>query len=766
MRRRNFFFLGVVLAVLAAVVAVWRYSLAAQPGNGADPDRAPGLSLPLTQVILFNSGVGYFQREGAVDGAARVDLTFPVTDINDLLKSLVLPDLGDGKVSTVSYDSEEPVDRTLKSFALDLTNNPTLGQILNQARGEKVEVVLQQANAAQPGTLTGQIVGMETQAAPGPKDTTIDVDMLNMLCAEGVREVPLTQVQRLRFLNPSLDGEFRRALEVLAAAHNSQKRTVSVNFAGEGKRTVKVGYVVENPIWKTSYRLVLDKKGKPSLQGWAIVENTSDEDWKDVKMALISSRPISFQMDLYQPLFIPRPTVEPDLFASLRPPTYQGALNGAPGGANLGGLPGLGLGGGLGQQGAAQVGQNSGQVGQNFGQLGNSANFFNRYQQNGVQIDPTTGLPFNANNDGNSANPKLSYDEMQQRRQQMRQNKDNAKKLGSALALDPSGVASVANADEIGDYFQYSIEQKVTLPRQKSAMLPTVNQPVEGKRVSIYNEGVQAKFPLLGLRFKNTTGQDLTQGPVSVYEGGAYAGDGRIMDLQPNEERLLSYAIDQGVEIKAEGTVAPQKLISVKVVKGVMQVTHKLRETKCYFVKNRAPEDRDLIIEHPIRQDWKLVTPEKASEVSRDVYRFDLAVAAGQSAKQEVVEERSLLSAVTLASTDDNTIKVFLSGDVAGPKLKEALSKAMDLRGQLAAVQRDLAQLNTQLKAITDDQVRLRANLDKMPATSAAYKRYLDKFDQQETEIEKIQKGIDEKQEATKTQQAAYDDFLAGLNVE
>ena len=279
-------------------------------------------------MILFNSGVGYFQREGAVEGDTRVDLTFPVSDVNDLLKSLVLPDLGDGKVSTVSYDSEEPVDKTLKSFALDLTNNPTLAQILNQARGEKIEVVLQQNNAAQPGTMTGVVVGMEEQHQPGPKDALVEVDVLNLLCAEGVRSMPLSQVQRLRFLNASLDSEFRRALEVLAAAHNSQKRTVSLNFSGEGKRTVKVGYVVENPIWKTSYRLVLDKKGKPSLQGWAIVENTSDEDWKDVRMALISSRPISFQMDLYQPLFIPRPTVEPELFASLRPPTYQGAMNG------------------------------------------------------------------------------------------------------------------------------------------------------------------------------------------------------------------------------------------------------------------------------------------------------------------------------------------------------------------------------------------------------------------------------------------------------
>ncbi len=637
MNRRTYLFLGLIAAVMFTVVGVWRYTLgAAQPGENLDAERAAGKSLPLTQVVLFNSGVGYFQREGAVEGNTRVDLTFRVSDINDLLKSLVLPDIGDGKVSTVSYDSEEPVEKTLKSFALDLTNNPTLGQIINQARGEKIEVVLQQNGAAQPGNVTGVVIGMEVQHAPGPKDALVDVDVLNLLCAEGVRGIPLSQVQRLRFLNASLDNEFRRALEVLATAHNSQKRTVSLNFAGEGKRTVKVGYVVENPIWKTSYRLVLDKKGKPSLQGWAVVENTSDEDWKDVGMALISSRPISFQMDLYQPLFVPRPTIEPELFASLRPPTYQGALNG-----QVGGNAGLAaLGGGLGQNGSVQFGQN----GRPFN------NTVNPYQNAAV---PMSGLPMqqaqqalgNNNDFGNNANPnfdnnnRLNYDQLQQRRQQIRDNKDKAKKIGSVMALDPSGVASAATAAEIGDYFQYIINQKVSLPRQKSAMLPIVNQPVEGARVSIYNEAVQAKFPLLGLRFKNTTGQDLMQGPVSVYEGGTYSGDGRIMDLQPNEERLLSFAIDQGVEIKAEHTASTEKLIAVKVDKGVMYVTHKLRETKCYQVKNRSPQDRDLIIEHPIRDEWKLVEPEKANEVSRDVYRFDQTVAAGKTAKLDVVEE-------------------------------------------------------------------------------------------------------------------------------
>src|SRR5690606_31519721 len=134
-------------------------------------------------------------------------------------------------------------------------------------------------------------------------------ECLNMWCADGMRSVKLSEVQRVRFLNPVMESEFRQALDTLALGHDTQKKAVSLHFAGEGERRVRVGYVIENPIWKTSYRLVLDKEkeSKPFLQGWAVVENPSDEDWKDVRMALISGRPISFKMDLYSQLFVPRP---------------------------------------------------------------------------------------------------------------------------------------------------------------------------------------------------------------------------------------------------------------------------------------------------------------------------------------------------------------------------------------------------------------------------------------------------------------------------
>src|SRR5262249_50178239 len=177
----------------------------------------------------------------------------------------------------------------------------------------------------QPATLTGTIIGIEAKEEVVSKDKIVHVEMLNLWCAEGMRSVKLADVTRVRFLNPVMENEMRRALEVLSLSHDTQKKAVSLVFTGEGKRPVKVSYVVENPIWKTSFRLVL-KEGKPYLQGWAVVENPSDEDWNNVHLSLVSGRPISFQMDLYQPLYVPRPTVEPELFASLRPPTYNAAM--------------------------------------------------------------------------------------------------------------------------------------------------------------------------------------------------------------------------------------------------------------------------------------------------------------------------------------------------------------------------------------------------------------------------------------------------------
>src|SRR6185369_12567544 len=161
-------------------------------------------------------------------------------------------------------------------------------------------------------------------------------------------------------------------------------------------------------------------------------------------------------------------------------------------------------------------------------------------------------------------------------------------------------VGTAASASRLGDYFQYAIDRPVTLPRQKSALLPIVGKEVAGSRVSIYNERTQAKFPLLGLKVKNTSGLHLMQGPVTVFEGSNYAGDARILDLQPGEERLVSYAIDLGTEVTAAPAQGNGRVTELKAVKGVLRQTQKVREARVYTVKNRNEQERLVLIEHPV----------------------------------------------------------------------------------------------------------------------------------------------------------------------
>ncbi len=607
-------------------------------------------------MVLFSSGVGYFQREGTIDGNARVDLSFPTQDINDLIKSMVLRDLNGGHISAVSYDSNAPVDKTLQSFAVNLSSNPTFGQVLNQARGEKVEVVLQQANAAQPGTMTGAIMGVEQKQEKVDK-AVVNVEQLNLWCADGMRSVKLADVQRVRFLNPVMDNEVRKALDTLTLSHDTQKKAVSINFVGEGKREVRVGYVIENPIWKTSYRLILgkEKEDKPFLQGWAVVDNVTDEDWKDVRMDLVSGRPISFQMDLYTPLYVPRPTVVPELFASLRPVTYNDDL---------------------------------------------------QERQKALALR-TNGAPMAA------APPPAPVFARRARGAFGGEGKGEAKKSEQEedrnfLADMRQGVSTMATATKLGDFFQYAIDKPVTLPRQKSALLPIINKDVEGTRVSIYNERTQPKFPLLGLKFKNTSGLHLMQGPITVFEGSNYAGDARILDMEPNEERLISYAVDLGMEVNPVLSSDNGRLTTVKVNKGILYSQTKLRETKTYTIVNRNDAERLVLIEHPVRNDFHLTDDTtKPVETASDVYRFQVKVPAGKTATQVVTEERVINQQVQLTNSNDDQIRLFFNSAVSSPKVKAGLQQALDLRAALNKTQREIADQQLQLKTITDDQARL-----------------------------------------------------------
>jgi hypothetical protein len=429
-------------------------------------------------------------------------------------------------------------------------------------------------------------------------------------------------------------------------------------------------------------------------------------------------------MDLYTPLYVSRPVVVPELFQSLRPVAYSGKMNkdeetSVPLAVEM-------ADGSVRKPGQGADGRIAG--------LGGIGGIVEKQARLGVKVENGT------------YRRKVLED------------------LSKNLELGKS-VSTAATAAQLGDFFQYAIDKPVSLPRQKSALLPIVSKDVQASRVSIYNERTQPKFPLLGLRFKNTSGVHMMQGPITVFEGSTYAGDARVLDLQPNEERLVSYAVDLGTEVNPVPSFESGRILMVKAVKGIIHTTTKNRQIKTYQIKNRNDQERTVLVEHPVNNAFRLVG-EKPKETASDVYRFEVKVPAGGTKSQTVTEEQEVRNEYILASSGDEQIRFFLSQAVASQKVKDGLKQAMALRLEVAKTKREIAEQQRQLTTITEDQGRLRANLREMPSTAQAYKRYLEKFDKQETQIEKYQADIKKLQTEVHSQQKALDDFLAAFSAE
>ncbi|MGQ9574628.1 MAG: hypothetical protein ACUVUC_04870 [Thermoguttaceae bacterium] len=708
--------LGVLVVGLVAVGGMrdaWGQGL---PPAADKPAAAPApnvgtASLTLKRVVLFSSGVGYFEHTGQVRDTAKVEMHFKVDHINDLLKSMVVQDLGGGQVSTVGYGSKDPIDKTLKSFAIDLTSNPTMGKLLIQIRGEKVELDA-------PSKIVGTIVGVETRKQEVDKGKIIEVEVLNLLTDDGLRSVVLESVSRIKLVDEKLNAELQKALAVLATAHATDKKTVTLNFQGEGERQVRVGYILETPIWKTSYRLVLEDGKAPFLQGWAIVENTTEEDWTNVGMTLVSGRPISFVMDLYQPLYVARPKVKLELYASLRPQTYEQDL-------------------------AARE------------------EAFRKLAQAKAPLPAALGLASGMAGQGASTQARAGRAEGRPAEAAL------AEAEASEEMLDiRQGVQSAAAAGEVGELFQYAIATPVTLPRRQSAMLPIVNREVKGQKLSIYNPQVHPKHPLNGLKLTNSTELHLMQGPITVFDDGVYAGDAKIQDLPPGSQRLLSYAMDLDIEVAPESKGLPEQLVSVRLVKGTMFITRKHVRTCEYTIKNSGGKPKKVLIEYPYDPTWTLVNPKEPAEKTRDMYRFAVEAKPGEPAKLAVEEERIDRQEVALINLDEGAIQLYLGAKVVSDKVKAALQEMVQRKHALAQLAAQQGRLEAEVKTIDQDQARIRQNMRELDRTSELYKRYVTELTTQEDKLAGLRGQIKQLTEEETKLRKALDEFLMGLELE
>ncbi|HEY2588169.1 MAG TPA: hypothetical protein VGI81_20665 [Tepidisphaeraceae bacterium] len=687
-----------------------------QPDPAAAPPatRPAGESdVPVKEVVLFSSGVGYFEHAGRVTGNGSTVLRFKTDQINDILKSLLLEDLDGGHVGTVTYPSQAPLAKTLKSFEVDITSNPPLPELLNQLRGARLSVITNK------GPIDGTILGVEKKQKQVNDKEAIDVYVLNLRSGRTIRPIPLDDVQSIEMDDAKLNAELDAALAAVAQARDMDKKPVEIHFNGQGERRVRLGYVVETPVWKTSYRLVLEKpkgaaNGKPQpggakLQGWAIVENQTDNDWTDVQLSLVSGRPISFIEDLYHSLYIPRPFVQPQLYASLMPQTYQNGI-----------------------------------TKEDMDRLRQQAAENNANQQQMAQNRPAAGAVT-----GGVSNTLFA----------------GGQNAGPATPIDPTlSVVSAASASGLGELFQYTVGN-VTIGRQQSAMIPIVTDEIDATKVSIYNQNVLADHPLNGVRFKNTTRKHLLQGPVTVIEARSYAGDAQIDDVPPGQQRLLSYGIDLKVLVERNDEPVANTIQSAKLNKGVLELAWKDVTQTEYLIKNRGEADKTIVVEYPREEGWKLDEPAAADETTPSVYRFDRPVAAGKLIKMPIRIESTREERVELLPLDPGKLELYLKLDHVPAKVHDALAQVIDAKQAMAATERQIAEKTKQIADVTAEQSRIRENMKAVSQSTDYYNRLVKKLDEQETQIEGWQKELDGLRKQAESQRKDLESKVGKLTI-
>ena len=250
--------------------------------------------LPLKRVTLYSSGVAHYEHEGRVKGNGKIEMLFLPSQISDVLKSIFVKDPA-AKNLSINYQSEDTLKKTMQSLKIDLSENNSIFKILNSQKGAEIEVYT-------PSKITGKILSVDKI-----EDSKPDM-ILSIAAVDGVKIISLKDVQSFKFTDPQRNEDLQKALSLILEASAKERKLISIDIESTGERNIGLSYVMEAPIWKPSYRLDMGNTSA-AFQAWAIIDNSTDLDWKDVKLTLTSGRPIGFRQNLYEPYYTERETI-------------------------------------------------------------------------------------------------------------------------------------------------------------------------------------------------------------------------------------------------------------------------------------------------------------------------------------------------------------------------------------------------------------------------------------------------------------------------
>jgi hypothetical protein len=722
-------------AVFCFAFASICYAQASILSRGADP----AARLPVTRVILYKNGVGYFEHSGRVHGSQDVNVDFTTAQLNDVLKSLTFLDLGKGRITGVSYNSTAPLQRQLGSLHLPVGDNPTTAQFLDALRGARIEVHNGSASA------TGRLLSIEEREIVTPSKSAgedgkapgkIGLTQISLVSDSGeVHIFDLTPATIVRVVEKEVNAEVGKYLGLVASTRDQDVRRMTISTAGEGERNLLVSYISEVPVWKSTYRIVIPNDGKPLLQGWAIVDNTVGEDWENVDLSLIAGAPQSFVEELSQPYYARRPVVALPENAMLTPQTHEATMesqeeivNGRlPQPTSLaGGVPG-GVPGG--QMGAVIGGT------LNMGRAG------------GVGAGTGGGM-FNVGG-GAKTRAALRHPD------------------ASETAENLESGTPIGQTQELGDLFEYKLHDRVTIRKNQSALVPILQSRIAAEKVSVWNPSDSSV--LRALWVDNTSGLTLDGGSFNVLEGDAFAGEGLMDPIKPGEKRLLSYAADLGVLVDGKEKSDTQRVTRIVIAHGSMSQSTQERRECTYTIRNRDSMARTLVIEHPARAGWRLADGETPAESSASFHRFRVSIDPKKTTTLTVKEYRPITTSYALTNVTEDDIKFFLSQKMINPEVEKALRKIVAQKNDISGIDAVISGRRFQVSSISEDQQRLRENMKALKGSAeekALVERYVRELNEQEDRVQSLRHEITEMQQKRDAAQSTLNGMVEALQME
>ncbi|MCU0689041.1 MAG: hypothetical protein MUE97_04790 [Phycisphaerales bacterium] len=751
--------LALLLALAGSTFALSTLALPAHgqtdPSQPAQPASAPAKpaanqeSMPITGITLYRSGVGSFLRSGLVEGDSRVSLQFDISQLNDVLKSLQVLDLDKGRIESVTYSSKEPLARRLASFSVNLADNPSLAQLFERLRGTPVRIT-----TFADGAVIGTVLSVETRrlasgvrGAGSDPSAVIDTPVVNIITPTGVRGVAIPTISTFIVEDPKLADEMNRALMAIAESRAERVKSVDLALSGEGRRRVAATYVHETPVWKTSYRLILpDPKpdGSPDpadigpiLKGWALVENTTDSDWTNVRLSLVSGRPVSFSMDLSEPMYVFRPEVPVPTVAGVMPRQYEGGIRPTSTDSITAGGGRMDAAGTQAMMNAAVAPESARAApGGRFGaRVGNAREF--------RLAGPSTG---------SGAPEPMSP----------------AATLTTAEMTD-YGMVNRAKGMEVGEQFQYQVQSPVTIERQRSAMIPIIDSNIQGRRVSIYNMVDRADHPLRGVEITNSSGLQLLPGPIAVYDGAAYAGDAQIGQISIGDKRLLAYALDTDIAVQTEPTTDTET-VRVRIRGGLIEHTiRSINGTTYTFASKDQQRGRNLLIEHPRLPGWELSTSDetpKATESTQAVHRFALTLTPGQTTTLTVNQVRTDLQQISISTWSDVQVTALFAKGRMSQAVRDAITEAARKQQVVSRLAEQRDDLRTRIEQAKKDQSELTQMLQRLDKQNANYATVSDRLSESFKSLSTLEKQRADADDAWTKARQEYDAYVATLDLE